>query len=210
MDLTLEYHRLGALKGQVLDADGSLILDVYSAFGMTQEVIDTDLDNQANVDPKTFIFNLKAAMKAKLGGRSFSRIRVMCSMSFFTKLISAEKMKKAWELYNQNAFARTDQIAAGDFEWMGVIFEIYDGSIGGVDLIEEDTAYAYPEGVPGMFQTAFAPADYIETVNTEGQAFYAKQELMKFGKGIEGEAQSNPLTFNSLPEAVLKLTTDAP
>lgn len=206
MDLTLEWHRLGALKGQVLDADGSVILNVYDAFGMTQETIYTDLVTQATVDPKLFIWTLKERMKAKLGGRSFNRIRVICSLSFFKKLVSAEKMKKAWELYNQNAFARTDQVAAGDFEWMGVIFEIYDGAIGATDFIEEDTAYAYPEGVPGMFQMAFAPADYMETVNTEGQAFYAKQEPMPFNKGVMGEAQSNPLAFNSLPEAVIKLS----
>ena len=37
IDLTLEYHRVGALKGKVLDADGtSEILDVYAAFGVTK------------------------------------------------------------------------------------------------------------------------------------------------------------------------------
>jgi hypothetical protein len=32
---------------------------------------------------------------------------------------------------------------------------------------------------------------------------------MGFNKGIIGEAQSNPLHFNSLPEAVIKLSVAA-
>ena len=37
--------------------------------------------------------------------------------------------------------------------------------------------------------------------------FYAKMETMPFNKGVIGEAQSNPIHFNSLPEAVIKLST---
>ena len=90
-----------------------------------------------------------------------------------------------------------------------MIFEVYDGGTSAGDFIPDGIAYAYPEGVPGMFQSKFAPADYMETVNTQGLPFYAKQEPMPFNKGIIGEAQSNPIHFNSLPEAVIKLSVAA-
>ena len=209
MDLTHEHMRVGALKGQVLDADGSLLLDVYDAFGMTQQTQFWNIAAAANGDPKASIIALKAMIRAKMGGRSFGRIRVICSLGFFTALVQNSKMIKAWELWNQGAYLRTDQVNGGDFDFAGVIFEVYDGGTSAGDFIPDGIAYAYPEGVPGMFQSKFAPADYMETVNTQGLPFYAKQEPMPFNKGIIGEAQSNPIHFNSLPEAVIKLSVAA-
>ena len=49
----------------------------------------------------------------------------------------------------------------------------------------------------------------METVNTLGLPYYAKQEVMKFNKGVEIETQSNPICLNTLPEAVIKLTAAA-
>lgn len=209
MDLTHEHMRVGALKGQVLDADGSLLLDVYDAFGMTQQTQFWNIAVAANGDPKASIITLKSMIRAKMGGRSFGKIRVICSLGFFTALVQNSKMIKAWELWNQGAYLRTDQVNGGDFEFAGVVFEVYDGGTSAGDFIPDGIAYAYPEGVPGMFQSKFAPADYMETVNTQGIPFYAKQEPMPFNKGIAGEAQSNPIHFNSLPEAVIKLSTAA-
>ena len=209
MDLTHEHMRVGALKGQVLDADGSLLLDVYDAFGMTQQTQFWNIAVAANGDPKASIITLKSMIRAKMGGRSFGKIRVICSLGFFTALVQNSKMLKAWEQWNQGAYLRTDQVNGGDFEFAGVVFEVYDGGTSAGDFIPDGIAYAYPEGVPGMFQSKFAPADYMETVNTQGIPFYAKQEPMPFNKGIAGEAQSNPIHFNSLPEAVIKLSVAA-
>lgn len=209
MDLTHEHMRVGALKGQVLDADGSLLLDVYDAFGMTQQTQFWNIAVAANGDPKASIITLKSMIRAKMGGRSFGKIRVICSLGFFTALVQNSKMLKAWELWSQGAYLRTDQVNGGDFEFAGVVFEVYDGGTSAGDFIPDGIAYAYPEGVPGMFQSKYAPADYMETVNTQGIPFYAKQEPMPFNKGVAGEAQSNPIHFNSLPEAVIKLSTAA-
>ena len=209
MDLTHENMRVGALKGLVTDADGSTLLDVYDAFGMTQQTQFWNIAAAANGDPKESVITLKSMIRAKLGGRSFGKIRVICSLGFFTKLVQNTKMIKAWELWNQGAYLRTDQVNGGDFDFAGVIFEVYDGGTSAGDFIPDGIAYAYPEGVPGMFQSKYAPADYMETVNTQGLPFYAKQEAVPFNKGVIGEAQSNPIHFNSLPEAVIKLSVAA-
>lgn len=209
MDLTHEHMRVGALRGEVMDADGSVLLDIYDTFGMTQQTQFWNIAVAANGNPKTSIIELKSMIRTKLGGRSMGRIRVICSLDFFTALIENDKMKKAWDLWNSGAYLRTDQVNGGDFEFMGVIFEIYEGGTDSADFIPAGLAYAYPEGVPGMFQSKYAPGDYMDTVNTEGLPFYARQELMPFGKGVMGEAQSNPIHFNSLPEAVIKLSTAA-
>jgi hypothetical protein len=92
------------------------------------------------------------------------------------------------------------------FYFGGVYWEEYRGSVGGVDFIASGEAYLVPEGVPDMFVTHYAPADYMETVNTIGLPYYAKQEMMRLNKGVEIEAQSNPLCLNTRPRAVIKLT----
>ena len=210
IDLTLEYHRIGALKGKVMDADGtSEILDVYQLFGMTQETHAWNIASaNTTADPKQLCVDLKRKVRNKLGGRSFTRVRALVSEGFFDKLIGHNNMKKAWELWNQGQFARTDQSEA-DFEFAGVVFTIYEGGTAGNDFIPDGFGFAYPEGVPGMFQTAFSPADYMETVNTLGLPYYAKQEVMRFNKGVEIDTQSNPICLNTLPEAVIRLTAAA-
>lgn len=210
IDLTLEYQRVGALKGKVLDADGvTELYDLYDIFGMTQVSMGFNINTASStVDLKAKCVSLKRAVQKALGGRSFRRVRVKCSETWFDKFVGHDKMAKAWELWNSGAFARQDQ-TEGDFEFAGVVFQIYSGGVGGQDFIEENTAYAYPEGVPNMFQTKYAPADYMETVNTMGLPYYAKQEVLRFNKGVELESQSNPVMLNTLPEAVIKLTTGA-
>lgn len=210
LDLTLEYHRIGALKGLVLDSDGvDVIYDLYQLFGMQQKVIGFNINTPGSAsDPKQNSINVKRAIKKALGGRSFTRVRVKASESWFDKYVGHDKMAAAWERWNNGQFAREDQ-TQGDFEFAGVVYQIYSGGTSDGDFIEPDTAYAYPEGVPGMFQTVYAPADYTETVNTIGLPYYAKQERLRFDKGVEIETQSNPITFNALPEAVIKLTTKA-
>jgi hypothetical protein len=210
LDLTLEYHRIGALKGLVLDSDGTTeILDVYDLFGMTQETQFWNIATSGTTaDPKQLCVDLKRKIRAKLGGRSFTRVRCMVSEGFFDKLVGHANMKKAWELWQQGQYGRTDQ-SESDFEFAGVVFSIYEGGTSAGDFIADGIGYAYPEGVPRMFQTAYSPADYMETVNTLGAPYYAKQERMPFDKGIQMETQSNPICLNTLPEAVIKLSAAA-
>ena len=205
LDLTLEYHRIGALKGLVLDADGvGVIYDLYQMFGMTRQTMSFDFAS-ATSDLKQKTVLLKRAIQKQLGGRSSQGVRVKTSESWFDAFTGHSNMKKAWELWQSGQYNREDQ-SEGIFVFAGVEFQIYAGGVDDEDFIPAGKAYAYPKGIPGMFQTAFAPGDYMETVNTIGSPYYAKQERMKYDKGVELESQSNPITFNSLPEAVIELT----
>jgi hypothetical protein len=213
IDLTLEYHRVGALKGLVLDANGvDVIYDLYNIFGMTRQSLAFNINSASStVDLKQKCIDLKRQVRNALGGRSLRRVRVKCSESWFDKFIGHNTMKASWERWNEGAFARTDQ-STMDFEYAGVVFQVYSGGTGGEggsDFIPADRAYAYPEGVPGMFQTWYAPGDYMSTVNRMGVPYYMSQERMAHDKGVNLESQSNPLTINTLPEAVIELKTAA-
>ena len=208
MDLTHENMRVGALKGLIKDADGSTLLDIYDAFGMTQQTEFFNMIVAANADPVASTFALKEKIRAKLGGRSFRKVRAIVSLGFFMKFVASTAMKKAYERWQEGKFLRTDN-ASADFEFNDVIFEIYSGGTSAGDFIEDGFGYAYPEGVAGLFKTKFAPGDYMDTVNTPGLPFYASLERMPHNKGMDGEAQSNPLHYCELPETVIKLSAAA-
>lgn len=203
LDVTLEYQRVGAIKGMVLDSDGSTLLDIYDVFGMTQ-VTQSFVLGTAGTKVKQKIIDLKRTVQAKLGGIRMTGVHVFASRSFMDSLTGHATVEKAFELYQQNAYARNDTSVL--FEMAGVSFEEYDGSVNGVDFIPDGEAFAIPMGVPGMFTIDYAPADYMETVNTQGLPYYAKQEAMRMNKGVDLESQSNPITLCTRPEAVIKLT----
>jgi hypothetical protein len=45
----------------------------------------------------------------------------------------------------------------------------------------------------------------METVNTLGIPYYSRSETLPFGKGVAGEAQSNPLHLCTRPRALIRL-----
>jgi hypothetical protein len=204
-ETTHEYHRVGALKGEVLDADGATVLyDLFEEFGITAVTVDFDLANTAT-DVKQKCLQTIRTIRDALGAASFSGIHCMAGDSFFDALVSHPHVKNAFERFQENSFARTQQsLAVGGFEFAGITFENYRGRVGDVDFIPTASARFFPLGVPGLFTMYDAPADYVEAVNTPGKPVYAKQERLKFDKGIEIETQSNPLTICTRPRVLVE------
>lgn len=203
LDATLEYQRMGAIKGQILDADGStVLLDIFNAFGVVQQT-------QAMVlgTPTTKVRQKVVAAKRKvesaLGNLMYSGLRVLCSSSFFDSFVEHADVNAAFDRWMNGEFKRQD-LREG-FLFGGVFWEEYKGTVNGTDFIAAGDAYMIPEGVPDLFVMNFAPADYMETVNTMGVPMYAKQEARAMNKGIDIEAQSNPLTLCTRPAAIVKL-----
>lgn len=204
LDATIEYHRIGAIKGQILDADGlTVLLDLYSAFGISQTVISFDLAT-AGTEIRSKVGEVLDAIEDALGAAPFTGVRVLCGKTFWSQLIVHPKVKETYLNTQMAASLRGDPREVLNFG--GATFERYRGSVGGVSFIADAEAYAFAEGVPELFITRFTPADYMETVNTNGLPYYAKQELMQFGKGVDLEAQSNPLNLCTRPKAIIKLT----
>lgn len=203
IDATIEYHRIGAIKGQILDADAqTVIYDLYQEFGIAQTEVYMELDNDAT-DVRVKVLEAKRESEDALGEAVGTGFRVFCGRGFFDALISHPDVKDAYKLFQASEMLRNDP--RGGFKYGDAIFEEYRGKAGSVAYIEDDEAYLVPEGVEDLFITRFAPADYMETVNTLGLPYYAKQEPMPFNRGIEGEVQSNPINLCTRPGAIIKL-----
>lgn len=203
LDVTHEWQRMGALKGEVLDADGTTVIyNWFTEFGVTQSTDSIALSN-SGTKVNTEITALKRLIEDKLGGVMMAGIRVLCSAEFFDALVSHPAVVEAYK-YQQSQFLRSDN--RDGFEFAGVVFEEYRGTIGGQRFIAANKAYAIPMGVSDMFVSYYSPAPYRETVNTEGLPFYMKERDLDWDIGVEWQIQSNPLHMCTRPEAVVELT----
>lgn len=203
LDVTIEYQRMGAIKGQILDADGGTLLDLFTTFNVTQQSKSLVLGT-ATTDVKRKLIEAKRLIEDALGGLMYRDLRVLCSPGFFDTLVGHAKVEGAYDRWMNGEFLRTDQ-RDGGFYFAGVYFEEYRGKVGSTDFIADGEAYMIPGGAPDLFVTNFAPADYMETVNTIGLPYYAKQEMLRMNKGVELESQSNPISICTRPRAVIKL-----
>lgn len=202
IDITHEYHRLGAMQGKVLDSDGTTVIyDLYQVFGIPEKTVPMALDT-AGTDVQVKCLDVLENVEEGLGGLPFSGATAMCGKSFWRKFVGHSKVKQAYERYQNGERLRGDAREA--FYFGGIYWERYRG--GGKVKIPDNQARVVPLGVMDLFISRFAPADYMDTVNTLGLPFYASSELLKHGKGVELEGQSNPAHLCTRPQACIKLT----
>jgi hypothetical protein len=206
LEATLEHLRIGAIKGKLLDADGvTVIYDLYSEFGITQQSVDFVLGTDAT-KIKTKVVGALRKSEDSLGGGSATEYRAFCGDDFFDAFVSHPVVERAYERYQDGGELRSD--SRGGFAFAGVIWENYRGNVGGVAYVPTGEGFLVPVGVPDQFITRFAPADWMETANTMGLPKYSKQEPLEMGRGIALENQSNPICLNTRPGSVIRLFTN--
>ena len=203
LDATHEFQRMGALNGQVLDADGkTVLLDLYKTFGVNRKKMSMGLSNP-DTELRVRAGEALDMQEEALGSITSSGARALCGKNFWNKLIVHKSLKETYLNTQQAAELRGD--GRESFEFGGIVWERYRGKIAGVSFIHDDKALLIPEGVPDLYISSFAPADYMETVNTQGIPYYSKIEPLPFNKGVAGEAQSNPLHLCTRPLAQILL-----
>ncbi|PWK66940.1 major capsid protein [Aminobacter sp. AP02] len=215
LDLTDEYARLGAIQG-IVTYKGGLKLNLFSEFGMAQpDELDFDLDA---ANPSDGILRKKCSavirdVRKELGGVSFESLHAFVGDNFFDDLLCHREVRETYKGWGEAQILRESYIGKNRssnpmFEFGGIVWENYgaiddtgDGALIGIDT---NSAKFVPVGVPGLFRTYHAPADYMETVNTPGQRLYAMQWPMPNGKGVHGETQTNTLHIATRPSALMR------
>ena len=208
LDMTLENLRLGAFKGDILDADGSsVIYNLFTEFGVTQEAeVDFALGT-ASTDVRAKCHAIRRDMTAnmKLPLNSKFRIHGLCSPEFFDALISHANVKAAYERWEAGAALRAD-LSHSVFHFAGIDFEDYHGSDDGAVGVAENKVHFAPVGVPGLWENPNAPADTMDFVNTPGLPRYVIPAFDPTGKNkyMSFEVQGNPLPFCTRPKVLMK------
>jgi len=206
--ITLEHLRMGALKGNILDADGSTLYNLFDEFEITPKTINFALGT-ASTDVKKKCLEVLRHIEDNLRGEFMTGVHCLVSPEFFDALTSHSKVKEAYERWEEGAALRNDMRSG--FTFGGITFEEYRGQATDPDgntrrFIASGEGHCFPTGTAESFVTYFAPADFNETVNTLGLPLYAKQCPRKFDRGTELHTQSNPLPLCLRPGVLVKLT----
>ena len=205
--ITLEYLRMGALKGVILDADGSVLYDLFDEFGIAQQSVNFALGN-GNTNVKEKCIKTLSLIEDNLKGEFMNGVHCLCSPEFFSALTGHAKVEKAFETWQQGAILIND-VRRG-FTYAGITFEEYRGQATDIAgtvrrFIAPGEAHAFPLGTVDTFASYFAPADFNETVNTLGLSLYAKQAPRPFERGTDLHTQSNPLPMCHRPGVLITL-----
>lgn len=202
-EITLEWLRAGAIKGVVFDGDlESVLIDLYKEYNVSKQADVNHILGTDGTSQKSLCLGIVRTIEEALGEIGYDHIHALCGKDWFDAFVEHPTVKAAYERYQDGAFLREDQRSG--FPFAGIVFEEYRGKIGSQSFIADDEVRYFPVGAPGLFQTIYAPADYIETVNTVGLPFYAKQQMMDFDKGINIETQSNPLCICTRPRTLIR------
>ncbi|GBQ23129.1 putative phage protein GP20 [Gluconacetobacter sacchari DSM 12717] len=177
MEYTWELHRLGAIQGKLLDADGTVLYDWAQEFeierpaeiGFNLTAADPVLGSLRIQCNKIVRAMMRAAQGAWLPS---TRVMAMCGDDFWDALITHKDVlttyfnwEAARELRKGTAFEAMD---FGGISWFN-----YRGSNDNTTVaVPPDKVKFFPQGAPGVFQRALAPAEAAQWVNTLGKPIY--------------------------------------
>lgn len=209
LSATEEYSRMGAVQGVVTYVDGTT-LDLFTEFGVAQAAeINFDLATANNGELRKACTAVTRSIKTTLGGVSPKSVHAFCGDAFFDDLISNPEVRETFKGWSdarilREGYVGPNQSSNAMFEFGGIVWENYRGVVGTTSFINTDKCHIFPVGVPGLFKTAYAPADYEETVNTPGQRLYSRQYAMQNGKGRNLDVQMNALQYCVRPKVLMK------
>lgn len=222
MDLTLEHMRLGALKGRIIDADGSVLTDLYSAFGIAEPdpieflgAYASDGGDSLRTACQGVIRRITRAAKMLIPGTA--QVCALCGDDYFDQLMSHPDVTIAFQGWQAAQQRLANDATASPFNFGGINFENYrgtdgvtgeeasDGELVGEVGIATGEARFFLTGVPGLYTEKFAPADFLESVNAVGLPRYAKVVIdPELGRWVKLHVQSNPLPICTRPSTLLK------
>lgn len=225
MDLTLEHLRLGALKGIIRDADGSVIRNLFTDFGVAAPS-DFHFNFDAWTSDKDFADSVRVNCQkltrymrrnAKMTLPSTAKVWMFCGDNFFDRLVEHPTVKKTAFGWDRAEQLLGDNYANGVFYFAGVFFENYagtddvtgeeasDGAMTGKVGIASDEARAFLTGVPGLYGEYYAPGDFFDTVNTIGLPRYARMAMDdEFQRYVKVHVQQNPLPICLRPQTLVR------
>ena len=214
--ITLEHLRVTALRGVIKDYDGSTLLNLFQAFGITQKEFDFQLGTDTT-DIGAKCDEVTAYFEDNLMGETMTGVKALMSPEWATRFLGHKRMQNAFQNYPATPAGANpirENVRKG-FVFRGIEFEEYRGS---ASYIQEDGSLSTPErfipagdvrffplGTSDTFTNYWGPPDFWDAVNTapgveDAEVFVAPLERMKFGKGMEIHTESNPLPLVKRPQ----------
>lgn len=215
-DITLEHMRAGMMQGKLLDFDGTILLNLFTEFGITEPVIYFNFDGPPlDADMITACDKVRAWMEDHLLGDISTGIRCMCSPTFWRKFLANPTVLKSYQLYQAQIAGPNplSQDVRRGFVWQDITWEQYrayasyenaDGTFTSGPFIPDGECRFVPEGTVQTFSTYFGPPNFLETVNQPGLKYFAKAVPDKAGRWVDLFTQSNPLPLCEKPAVLIR------
>lgn len=208
---TLDFLRMGALKGEIRDGRFNVLYDLFQVFDVQKKVVYFDLAD-AESDIHARCEELADHMEQRLRGETMTIPRALVSGEFWTAFRTHPKVEKyylSWEGAG-NLMGRQ----MGDFEFGGVAFRPVRAATTGVDgtprrYIESGLGHAYPMGTTEAHATYAAPPYHVDLANTVGPELFISPEVLRHGEGVELKSQSNVLPVWHFPELLVEVDAGA-
>lgn len=203
IDATIEYFRLGAIFGKILNKNGQVILDLFKVFELKEADGESTVD--FNKPLRSQLVQVKRDSEKHQKGIKAKVYRGFCTLEFMDQMMEDPDFVKAFERQNSGQVLR-DDVRPGVY-WQGVYWEEYDTQVGDKDFLKDRNygAVVFPEDKPNFFLTRFAPAPYTDTVGTLGLPYYGAAEQLSMNKGVKLENQSNPINVCTSPLACRRI-----
>lgn len=209
-DATIEHQRVGAIKGIVTNKAGGVMFNLYNMFDMVapaayQIPLNNPEANLRNVF-KPIVYAVEDALDAPYSG-----IDAWCGRNFWDALVGHKYLKDAYVALRDRqgilGQSEVDELSAFNINFKryrtGQKAQLANGNS---PFIGANECRFVLRGVPGLFITRFAPADYMETVNTIGLPRYLKQRQRDDDKGVNLEVQTNPINLCTQPNLLFSAT----
>lgn len=208
MEVTHEFHMMGALNGKVVNPDTTTIHNLFTLFGLTENSIDINFAS-ASLEFMLTCSEITRYVQDSLGGTPNSGIMVLCGDTFYDNLTTLQEIKDAYNRPGQGEFLRTNHarkfIDYGNIRWVN-----YRGRVGNVTFLEDTQARVVPLGVPKMFIRKNGPDDTMNGVGKPGPKYKVTRKQYDHDGGWEFKAQSNPLIIATRPQCLIKLNDTTP
>lgn len=216
MEYTWEYHRLGAIQGLLLDANGNTIYNWFTEFQISQPseiVFNLSADTANSLRPLINGLIRSMARASKGAFRPTTRIYALCGDSFYDAFVNHPDVIRTF-LNWQAAKDIRDGDAGGAFkafDFGGVTWLNYRGSDDTSTIaIPTNKCRFFPVGAPGVFRVAYAPGETFEWVNTPGKPFYVLPIIDRDRNSWwKMEVYSYPLHICTRPELLYSGTMDS-
>jgi hypothetical protein len=216
VELTFEHMRLGALKGEVLDADGSTIINWYDAFNLTPPAdIDFALDDDTtDIRKKCADLVRDMARKSKGAFTPGTTIHALVGDEFYDSLIQHPTVRETYMNYAAAADLRTSLVTTGAsgtfgaFPYAGIVFHNYRGTDDGTRVsVASNDAHFFPIGARNVFSHVQAPGEFFDFVNTPGRRLYSMLITDRDRNAwVRPEVYSYPLFVCKRPDLLVKGT----
>lgn len=217
--LTLEMARMQALKdGTVYSPRGTVNVNYYTEYGVAREVISVDLDSTV-LPPNDALQNASGYLQDQVQtGEIATDFVALCSPAFYSSLTNNPFVTERY-FYVQNAQQQpllVGDLSAGgvldaryrSFDFAGITFIEVRGGVAGIPYIEDGDAYMFPRGT-NSFETWFAPANRLSTVNTTAADSYWFEYINQKDDLIEIMTETNFLNILKRPDLVITLRNEA-